>query len=107
MGSLFKCPSPWNSGPFKFQDSKFPLVGEARHYWNRTFVISVRYASGGTGNWNNLLAQLAAVKTGPPTMPYYMSYAFSTLHNDGTNLPFADGHVKHFSTQAVLDQKPF
>jgi len=32
---------------------------------------------------------------------------FSTVHSDGSNIPFADGDVKLFSRNAMVSQTPF
>jgi prepilin-type processing-associated H-X9-DG protein/prepilin-type N-terminal cleavage/methylation domain-containing protein len=106
FGRLHRAPSASNAGPFNFRDSEYPLFAESRHYWNRSFVMSLRYAQWNSGTWTSILNGLAAINN-PPTTPYYTNYLFSTLHNGGSNLAFADGHVQVFSAQQMLDEKPF
>ncbi|MCW5861306.1 MAG: prepilin-type N-terminal cleavage/methylation domain-containing protein [Caldilineales bacterium] len=111
LGSLNITPSIWNNGPFGWNESKFPLLAEARHYWNRTFVVSHRYA--GTGSISTSLnnGYSAAINGNPPSTPYYTSYMASTLHNRGSNVPFADGHVSHYTVEQFMGtpvaERPF
>lgn len=102
LGSLDITPSPFNSGPYGWNESKFPLLAEARHYWNRTFVLSHRYASTSSNYTSLNNGYSAAINGNPPSTPYYTSYMATTLHNRGSNVPFADGHVSHYTVEQAM-----
>jgi prepilin-type N-terminal cleavage/methylation domain-containing protein/prepilin-type processing-associated H-X9-DG protein len=107
LGKLHRAPSTANAGPYGWHESRYPLFAEARHYWNRSFVGSVHYAQfTAPSNWTTLLNGLNNIDN-PPTTPYFTTYLFSTLHNNGSNVAFADGHVKLYSTEQTLSEKPF
>jgi len=102
LNNLEGRPGPWDyNGP-----TEWPLLAESRHSWIRAFNASVRanFWYGGTlSTWNNGFD----LEFNAPSAPYYTTYLFSNLHSDGTNVPFADGHVTHYSREAVLSEKPF
>lgn len=85
--------------------SKFPLLAEARHSWNRSHVVSLRYllatsdklvpAQGWDGEYT------------ASSYPYYSTYLPSLLHQDGSNVPMADGHVEHHSRASMVSNLPF
>lgn len=101
LGSLNITPSPFNNGPFGWNESKYPLIVEARHYWNRTFVVSHRYATGG-GIDTSLNTGYAAAMSGVAPPGNFTTYMASTLHNRGSNVPFADGHVSHYTVEQFM-----
>lgn len=85
--------------------SQFPLLAEARHSWNKSHLVSMRYILA-TGDkllpeqgWNNEFTA--------SSYPYYSTYLPSLLHQDGTNVPMADGHVEHHSRASILANRPF
>jgi prepilin-type N-terminal cleavage/methylation domain-containing protein/prepilin-type processing-associated H-X9-DG protein len=106
LGKLNQAPSAANTGPFRLRESEYPLFAESRHYWNRSFLASLKYTQWFPSEWTKILDGLR-FQNNPPTTPYYTTYLFSTLHNDGSSVSFADGHVTHYGTQRMLDEKPF
>lgn len=93
-------------GPHNLPDAKYPIVAEARHKHERTFVSSLIRLNKVGSWWNNdiiapldLLEQTNTFGAG--------KYLFSTLHNTGSNVPFADGHVSHYSKNAMITELPF
>jgi len=97
---------PNTIGPYNFSDSEFPLFGEPRHMHERSFLHSVHRVNKVTSWWSSfILTPLSSLETTGTFS--FGNYLFTTLHNDGTNVPFADGHVRHYSTDSVLTELPF
>jgi len=106
-GFLNDMPVGANSqGPYNWSDSEYPVFGEPRHMHERSFLHSVYRISTVPSWWTPfILTPLESLRT---TGTFnFGNYLFTTLHNDGTNVPFADGHVRHYSTDSVLTELPF
>lgn len=107
-GSLEKQPAPAFQGPWNLPESKYPLFAEPR--------TSITWTPASTSVRGYLLMfGTNAVKTtfGDPleeikaTGAAFTNRMFSTLHKGGLNVPFADGHVTHYSADRVLAEAPF
>jgi|GEM_PF-2553777 len=97
-------------GPWNLADSAYPLFGEARSHTFEPYLGSPKGFVGAFGSsiltswfitpYNQIKSTGTITGTGGTSM-------FSTLHKDGTNIPFADGHVAHFSAERVFDELPY
>jgi len=106
-GSLERQRGVGFGGPWNLQESKYPLFAEPRTLTFEPYVASPKGWRGAFGAGQvtaDFVVPLATLKlTGNVTN----TYLFSTLHKDGTHVPFADGHVEHFPTDEVIAKLPF
>lgn len=102
-GSLHKQREVGFGGPWNLAESKYPLFAEPRTQTHRAYLASVRgwIAIGGL---SQLVTALESLRTTGTTTD---TNIFSTIHKGGLNVPFADGHVQHFSAEAVMRERPF
>lgn len=85
--------------------SNQPIFGESRHLYTYSNLTSLIYMQYSASDYNRLLQATANPDVDPIT--HAGTYAFSTLHNHGSNLPMADGHVEHWSRDNMFTYKPF
>jgi len=85
--------------------STTPLVGESRHLSQYSFMTSLKYIQYSVSDWNRIVAGTLDPDSG--TFTNSGTYLFSTLHQGGSNLPYADGHVQHLDRDTILDTKAF
>jgi prepilin-type N-terminal cleavage/methylation domain-containing protein len=94
----------WPAGPSRrWHDSKFPLIGESRSNSVRGVHQSPyrQYVWGYPLDFPNALANYRLTRN------HTSNVLFSTLHQDGNNLPYADGHVRHWQADAIIAQRPY
>lgn len=87
--------------------SKYVLFAEARHPWERSHVVSVRVSS-----WSTEFTKVVNGTLNPDNFPNTPptvgnTYVFSTVHNGGSHLPMADGHVELQHRDDVLATLPY
>jgi len=97
--------------------SNYPLLGEPRHSWNSTILTSLRGMYDAPTFLKICRAALYADDAQKLTQFGYtinatgstwsQDYVFSTVHNNGANVPFADGHVQHYNYDAMITEMPF
>lgn len=87
------------------QASKQPLLAEARNLSTYAIVSSLKYMQYSVSDYNRLLAATLDPDNNP--LNNTGTYSFSTLHAGGSHTPMADGHVEHFSRDAMFAFKPF
>lgn len=87
-------------GPYGWTDAEYPIIGESRTNNLRGVYSSPRRIYIG---WGSVAIFTSALATLRSTGDYVGTDLFSTLHQDGNNVPYADGHVKHWSADAILD----
>jgi prepilin-type N-terminal cleavage/methylation domain-containing protein/prepilin-type processing-associated H-X9-DG protein len=95
-----------NASPYNVlkTDSKRAVFAESRHSWSRAYSYGPRAAGANPAYWDDL----RKAKNPPTPHPWYSTYAIpSTLHNDGNNVPFADGHVTHYNIDSMKSDLPF
>lgn len=87
------------------QPDQQPIFGEARNLGVYSYMFSVRYIQYSPSDYNRLVAATADPERNPTTNTGV--FAFTTLHDMGKNLAYADGHVQRWTRDNVLADKPF
>jgi prepilin-type N-terminal cleavage/methylation domain-containing protein/prepilin-type processing-associated H-X9-DG protein len=111
-GSLDKQRGVGFGGPWNLKESDYPLFGEPRNMNYQAYVASPRgiikgFGAGFTATYfTNPLTEVRT--TGGMTFANSgVTNMFSNVHKDGTNIPFADGHVEHMPADEVIRQMPY
>ncbi len=106
-GYLHQRPGAANAyGPYNFNESQYPLIGEPRHMHSRPMLMSLFRTYKVPSYWTSDVVTPLSLLRLTGTFPLG-KYLFTTLHADGTNVPFADGHVRHYNTDSLLAERPF
>lgn len=96
--------------------SKYPLLGEVRHAWTSGILNTIigQYSASEIKKMEEGSLYADDIET-LVSLGYslnangvvYTTYNFSTLHQGGSNVPMADGHVEHHSYTSLITNKPF
>jgi prepilin-type N-terminal cleavage/methylation domain-containing protein/prepilin-type processing-associated H-X9-DG protein len=107
LGKLNLQPGTPNSfGPYGLQDSQYPILGEPRIMHETSRLLSLIRTFKVPALWNSEILTPYATLKSTGTIPAG-KYLFSTLHQGGSNVPFADGHVKQYHADQLIEERPF
>lgn len=81
--------------------STWAMLAETRHQKTYAYVLSPYAHAANSTTWTNYVASVR--NSNGANAPWVgTSPVFSTVHNDATNVPFADGHVTTYSAEPML-----